>query len=143
MINVHPQAEFLQMVVDALRRRARAINYIGGRIFVERIIEKSESVSIEKIEITYRRLSRARGPRVRIFIWSDRWCWVDAREIARQGWRWKWTAEGRLMPEVIGTSTIAALEESIKVAFHASEEAPQRLEEIWKPLLARGPIRVP
>jgi hypothetical protein len=78
--------------------------------------------------------------RVRFRIWQDRWCWFDARRSSKQGWVFEWTSNGRLVGGLSAPELVTTIEKAYDLA-HA-DDAAQRLEALWLPVLMRGPRRI-
>lgn len=139
MLNVYPSSEHLAELAEGLRRRSRALKHSGGELRCERTIERFEDRDREKLEVTFRRRPNTKSVTVRLFAWSDRWVWIDAREPTKQGWKWEWTAEGRVSGAGLGKKIVDALERTIAASGEASETIQDDLQLLWKPLLATGP----
>lgn len=139
MFDVHPQSLYLAAIVDAFRRRHRAISSKIMQLLVERVIENDRGEKLEKIEVTYRRRRPGKSPVIRLHVWSDRWAWVDAREAAKAGWRWEWTGEGRISRDDVGQAVVRAFESTIGEAGMDVSDIQRNLAAIWSPLLAKGP----
>ena len=139
MSNVYPESECLIEIAESFRKRSRALKHHGGETLFERTMERFERGNREKLEITYRRRPTARSVTVRLFVWSDRWAWIDAREPAKHGWKWEWTAQGRVSGPEFGRKIVAAFEATIGVSGQASVSVGDQLDRLWKPILATGP----
>lgn len=126
-------------MAEAFRRRHRAISSKGTQLLGERVIESDQSSQRERIELTYRHRRRTKCPVVRLFVWSDRWAWVDAREAAKTGWRWEWTSEGRIVGTETAKTIVQAFEATIASIGDDLPMISPKLNAIWKPLLAIGP----
>jgi hypothetical protein len=139
MLNLNPQSPYLRDIAEAFRRRHRAISSKSIELLGERLFENHQGTQLEKIEFTFRRRRMGKAPVVRLFIWSDRWVWIDAREASKLGWRWQWTDEGRTLTATVGQTMVQAFEESLAAIWGEPRDIEQRLHAIWKPLLATGP----
>lgn len=123
---------FLVGVLAAVAKRRKAIRHKVRSIAVERVLERTHAQEHEKLEI----VSEVGRARLRLFVWDDRWVFVDARApTKRDGWAWEFSYEGRLVGDD-ARALICAFEESIDAAHTQSGEA---MERVWKPLLAAGP----
>ena len=141
MFDINPESPYLREICDAFRRRRRAISHKGGaELRGERVIEVNDGVRRERVEITLAR-RRSGGAVCRLWVWSDRWAWVDAREGSKQGWRWGWTLDGRILGTQTSAAIVRALEETWGVTGCDPSSIPEELRAIWKPLLAKGPER--
>jgi hypothetical protein len=128
-----PKSGFLADIHFSLAKRRKAIRHKVRDIAAEKVKERSEGVEREKLEIT--REIDGRGTSLRLFLWEDRWTFVDARRpTKREGWAWVFTSEGRAV--VDARTIIEGLEASIDAAALQSVEA---FERIWRPMLATGP----
>lgn len=130
-LNPRPKSPFLADALRCLAKRRKAIRHKVRDIAVEKVLERTGSEEREKLEIA------CTGPALRLFLWDDRWVFVDARTLAKhQGWTWEFTYQGRLAGGVDARRLVAALEETIEAV---TFQSTARLEQLWKPLLASGP----
>jgi hypothetical protein len=127
-----PKSAFLTDTLAALSKRRKALRHKLRHISVERVLERTEGNEWEKLEVS----CEALGPRLRLFVWQDRWVFVDARTPTKEGWAWEFTTQGRLVGGVEARALVAALEATIEASFLESSAA---LERVWTPLLATGP----
>lgn len=127
---------FLEDLLASLRKRRKALRHQVRDLSIERIVERSEGGDRGKLEIACVASGRAR---LRLFAWEDRWVWFDARCGSKDGWVWQFTRDGRLLAAEPGRGLVEAMERSIAAAFELTPEGLSRLEDIWTPLLARGP----
>jgi hypothetical protein len=127
-------ATFLEEVLFALGRRRKAIRYRVRDLDVQRTTdEDSEKLSIECKPMGVQRTI------VRLFVWPDRWIWIDARKSSKNGWVWQFTMDGRLAGGLAAEDLIKALEGSISASQPVKDAAEKGLDKLWKPLLAQGP----
>jgi len=133
------QTTFIAEVQEALRKRGKPIKYRKSDISIERVIERTNGEEWEKLEIEcpFHRTTT----RLSVHLWHDRWVRIDARRSSKAGWVWHFTAEGRLLGSHSARDFVALFEESLS-AGHWDEQAPARLENVWKPALATGPKAV-
>jgi hypothetical protein len=137
--------EFLEDVADSLRKRLKAISHQASRIDGQKVYETVGSAKEEKFEIYLAKTSSRNGPRIRVNVWADRWISVDAREPSPKGvkgWLWEWTTEGRLMGGLGGKEIVQALEAGISSLYQIDKDRVHKFDEIWRPILARGPVEV-
>lgn len=127
------ESAFINDVLEALRKRQKAIKYKVRDITCEKVIERDE-VDREKMEITIRPLRRAA---IRLFIWDDRWAWVDCRLGTKKGWAWQWTTDGRLLGSIDGRMVVSLLEQTIDAAATA-DNGTSVFADVWSTKLARG-----
>ena len=136
--------EFLADVARSVKKRHKALKHSIRSINCDKVYEADESgEKSEKLELTLRQSSSPKGLQLRLFAWPDRWVWVDARQAAKKGWKWEWTHEGRLLGVFGGRDLISAVE---KALFDSIDDdfnpVTSEVAEIWRPLLAKGPVRV-
>ena len=136
--------EFLNYVAFSLSKRHKSLKHKLHSISCDKVYEVNEdNEKLEKLELHLRDSRSSNGMQCRLFVWPDRWIWIDARKGAKKGWEWEWTFEGRLLGEFGGRELISAVE---KALFDSIDEhfkpVMSEVEEIWRPLLAKGPIRV-
>ena len=123
---------FLVEVLGALSNRRKAIRYRLRRVSAEKVLERTDSQEREKVEIT----CEGHGQKLRLFLWDDRWVFIDARMPSKRGWAWEFTYQGRLIGAADARSLVGALEQSIDASTLGDTAA---LERVWRPLLAAGP----
>ena len=127
-----PKSQFLAAVLATLAKRRKAIRHKTRHIAADRVLERMSAEEHEKLEVT----SDVGMARLRLFVWDDRWVFIDARTPTKNsGWEWEFTCQGRLIGEE-AAALIRAFEASVDAAASQSSEALQR---VWKPLLASGP----
>jgi hypothetical protein len=130
-LSAPPKSAFLADTLRCLAKRRKAIRRKVRDIALEKVLERTDGQEREKVEIT------CTGPTFRLFVWDDRWVFVDARALAKgQGWTWEFTYQGRLMGGVEAPGLVKAFEDSIEAA---GVQSSATLERVWKPLLASGP----
>ena len=123
-----------------MRRRRRAIRYRVPSLTAEKVVERTSTTDREKLEITCE--IGARRARLRIFIWEDRWIWVDARRPSKvAGWSWQFTREGRVVGGLDGRRLVQVLEASVDAASSSDEDAARALDEVWQSIFAIGPCQ--
>ena len=134
------QAAFIVEVEEWLRKRGKPIRHRKSDISVERVLERTDGVEWEKLEIECPFYGKT--TRLRLHIWNDRWIWIDARRSSKAGWSWEFTAEGRLSGNHSARDLVALFEASLS-AGHWDERAPAELGKLWTPVLATGPKALP
>lgn len=135
-----PCSEFLADFHLSLRKRKRAICYRVRSIELEKILEHANGKELERLELECT-LSHRHRTKVRVFVWQDRWVWVDARSMvgSSKGWSWEFTTEGRAIGGVDGHRLVQAVEASISAGSQVVQGNGLALAAVWKPLLAAGP----
>lgn len=128
-----PKSAFLVNVLFALAKRRKAIQHQVRTIAVQKVIEGTTDDEQEKIEIEL----GVAGQSFRMFLWDDRWVYVDARRPRKNaGWEWEFTRQGRL----VGGVNVRMLVEALKRSIDATNtQCGPALDQIWTPLLATGP----
>jgi hypothetical protein len=133
------QTTFVAQLQEALRKRGKPIRYRKSDISIEPVIERTNGEEREKLEIECP--FHGTTTRLCVHVWDDRWIWIDARRSSKAGWVWQYSTEGRLVGSHSARDFVALFEESLS-AGHWDEQAPARLENVWKPALATGPKAV-
>lgn len=128
--------EFLNSVLFSLKKRQKAIKYKVSSITCEKIVEIDEGERFEKLEIDVQLLTSRCS--FRIFAWDDRWVWIDARRGSKNGWKWEWSDEGRLLGSFTGRDVVDALEFTQATFFEMDSSRIGRFSEIWDAMLAKG-----
>lgn len=122
---------FIAELIDSVQKRRKAIAYRVRELRCDKVIERSGDAEQEKLEIEFHVRASARGCVVRLFIWEDRWVFVDARVGSKHGWKWEWTREGKLLGSVNGRSLVEALERTIDFAPSMSTAETHLLDGVW------------
>jgi hypothetical protein len=134
-----PRSAFLANVLLSLRKRRKAVSHQVRTIEVEKVLERTDGTELEKLEIECITL-HPRPTKVRVFVWEDRWVWVDARSrVGSKGWAWEFTTQGRAAGGVDGRGLVQALEASISAASPVEPDNAGALGAVWEPVLAAGP----
>jgi hypothetical protein len=136
-----PEPEnFIEEVIAALKKRSKSIKHSGGALQIERVkeIENGVESSVGRLDIT---VQMRRKVQVRLIVWGDRWIWVDARQIAKLGWLWESTLQGRLLGDHLAKLLVAKIQETISAVQSYDQSVPGQIERIWKTHLAAGPAR--
>jgi len=136
---VFPESPFLSELAEGLKKRRKSLSHGGGSITCERVQDRSEGVEREKLEVVFKRRPNIRSVSVRLFVWSDRWAWIDAREPTKNGWKWEWAAQGRLLGPDVGVRLAMAFQSTVTLSKAANSSIADELTQLWSPLLAKGP----
>ncbi|MCG8593929.1 MAG: hypothetical protein MI785_06070 [Kiloniellales bacterium] len=129
----------LSDLVKSLKKRSKALKHKTETLSCERVLVEEGSVRVEKFELV---MSSYRRVALRFFLWEDGWAWVDARQPSKKGWVWVWTYEGKLLGRYGGKEVEEALEMTLDSVCETPAETLKALTQIWKPLLAQGPVAV-
>lgn len=139
LLAMAPRSRFLAEVLAALKKRRRAIKYTLRKFTAEKLVERGEGQDREKLEIGCE-FHSSQHTALRLFLWGDRWIWVDARSLKKgDGWTWHFTHEGRAVGGLTGRQIVEALEASISASSPAHGNHAELLEQVWHPILALGP----
>lgn len=128
------KSAFLTDVLLALAKTRKAIRHKVRQLAVEKVLEHTDGDHHEKLEICCEVGAREK---IRLFLWDDRWVFVDARTPTKDsGWKWEFTHQGRLGGGSVGRALVQAFEQSIEAA---ADQSADGLGRVWMPLLASGP----
>ena len=126
----------LEQISDSLRRRRRALRNKTRSINLDRVIESEGGCRTEKLELTVEPLVPRRAY-VRVFLWADRFIWVDARQPSKNGWRFSWSKEGQLVGRKRGQLQ-KTIEQTIDELAGDPTRVDATLEELWAPIISTG-----
>ena len=129
-------SEFLQSIAKGLKKRSKALKHKSWEFKCERVLEQGQRDKQEKLEFDIRCFGENRDTFIRLFVWDDRWAWIDARESAKKEQLFEWDYEGRLLGDVGPQRVVTALEETLE------RRQPEDLDSVWRELLANGPQKV-
>ncbi|MEP0095257.1 hypothetical protein [Parasphingorhabdus sp.] len=130
-------SEFLEGVLESIRRRSKALKHRNAKPAIERFLEVQEDHFEERIEI---RIDIRPRQTLRLKLWSDRFIDVWAAESVWQaGWKFQYQKSGRFVGGIDGRKIVGAIEESLSAMFEMTADDTSELEQTWKPLLASGP----
>jgi hypothetical protein len=139
------ECEYLSRIVESLRKRRKAISHQTSKLNVQKVIEVSRDAALrskmEKLEIVLQGFASKRDAVLRIFIWQDRWAFVDARlaGTGKRGWNWEWTCEGTLLGSVSGRQIVEALEEAVALASSMNADQVAKFDQVWKHMFYSKP----
>jgi len=104
---------------------------------IHRAIEFRGDTTCARIEIVLRQCG---NQMLAIHLWENRAISLHIGEAIRNGgWRFQYGSAGRFVRPHDGPELMRAAEASLRVMAAKSEEATERLEAIWRPLIANGP----
>ena len=137
LIPLLADSPLLTELLEALRKRSRAIKHKGVQVAIERVIEEADGEKRERLEIDCRLGKRQQA---RLFVWDDRALWVHAAEaIPKSGWKFQFTDSGRYVGTADARMLVSALEATWAAMYEMAPADIGRLASIWTPLLAKGP----
>ena len=58
-------------------------------------VDEKTDPPLEKLELEPVQGRSTRSTATRLYLWEDRWIWIDAREMSRAQWLWSYQFEGR------------------------------------------------
>lgn len=94
---------------------------------------------MEKIDLRFEYRLGDRTNRLALVAWSDRWVWVDARQLKGGRWTWEWTSEGRLLGSPDDLPLARVIEASLWIDDVEPGGEGAALMSLWRPMLAEGP----
>lgn len=136
-------AEIVDEFSEQFRKRRKALGRRFSEMDAQRIVERIEGVDRDKIEITLRR--RAKAPNsltFRLYIWPDRWVWLDVREGGKQGWAVAFTREGRLSGQGSAALVLELVERTYDALVSNGVVTEASPFSEWDRVLLRGPLVV-
>ena len=124
---------YLKLLSSALNKRRKAIKYQVKNSEFQKVIEKEiNKPDTEKLEIT---LDLRNHIVLRLFVWEDRWIWVDVRKSSKKGWLFEWEMSGRAL-QGSARIIVSTLEKSF---FFSKTSDVTGLNKIWNKVLHKGP----
>jgi hypothetical protein len=130
------QSDFLNAIVASVRKRSKSIKHKVRKYSFTKVIEKNGSEEIEKLEIQF--ILPVNNATIRIYLWEDRWMWIDIRESSKQGWMFDWSKEGRIG----GKNSIdirQAIESTITLSSSLRDGRSRDFEACWSQIALGGP----
>jgi hypothetical protein len=134
----HFESEFLEDLAIAFRKRRRSLSQRACRVDLAKTYDVRGEQKFERLEIELSGVV-GKSPMLRFHAWASRDVWIDARRLAKEGWAWSWTNEGRFAGDCGPRHFIEALGSTYALIGDMSAGRTATLNDIWKPLLARGP----
>ena len=110
---------------------------------MSKVIEVGDQTNSEKIEIGIRTSQSRNSIRIRVYLWDDRWLWVDARKSKKEGWDWEYTSEGRFSNSVSVRELMLSLKSFCKdsESFNVNNVAVLA-NTYWGKVIAKGPQKI-
>ena len=136
------ESDLLSSTVLSLKKRSKALQHKSIGIKCQRVMEKGKDGPEEKLELEVSYFGSERDISLSVFIWDNRWVWIDIREPAKKGWLWQWEYEGRLLGNLDGRRIVEAIENTLSRTFMMTENNTGDFTKVWETLVARGPQEV-
>jgi hypothetical protein len=132
--------DFTEEVAAACAKRTRAVSRRGAKIQCLRIqeIEDGRASAIRRLDVDVSYRVEDARVHIRVYTWSDRWLWIDARRASKSGWAWEVTLEGRYIDKRGARGVVEIIEKMIDAAWGAPEVVGARIRAMWSPYLATG-----
>jgi hypothetical protein len=132
--------EYLNSIAVALRARAKPIRHKSVLLTTKSAEDMIDGATLIGLDASVQK-KKWKAPLFKMVIWSDRWIWLDGRELEKnRGWIWKWTDEGRISGLISSADLVVLFEKSVDLTSD-SKTVVSRLEELWSPFLHKGPDR--
>ncbi|HEY6816526.1 MAG TPA: hypothetical protein VI168_13375 [Croceibacterium sp.] len=123
-------------MLDALKKRSRALKHKNVVVSVDRILEIEGSSASERVNV---RFSRRPHQQFSCVLLAGRSIWIVASErIPKGGWKFEFSDGGRLLPSIDGRGLVELFEKTLSAMFEMDETNLGRLEHIWRPCIAKG-----
>lgn len=62
--------------------------------------------------------------------------------VSQAGWKFEFQTSGRFVGDEDGMEIVAAIEDTIFAMFDLTSAEVSKLDVIWRPLLAKGPLSI-
>lgn len=132
------QSDFLNIMIASVRKRSKSIKHKVRQYSFIKVIEKNEGEEIEKLEIQF--ILPINNATIRIYLWEDRWIWIDIRESSKQGWKFEWSKEGRIGDKDV-IDIRQAIESTISLSSSLHAGLSKEFERCWSQIALGGPNR--
>jgi len=144
-MNTLPKFEnyFLNEITESFANKRKSLAYDASDLRFNKVYDIVEDKKVEKIEIFIQSSMSRNAIKMRLFVWGDRWAWIDARKANKLGWEWEFSKGGRLS----GCSSPRHLMETFKKFYSESFLFNSKSIEneaciMWREILATGPVVV-
>ena len=132
------EGDFSQAVIEAFRKRNRAISRRGAAVECTPVKEIEDGIEslIGRTDVSIK--CRGGGARIsiRLIVWGDRWVWIDARRSSKSGWVWESTNEGRFTSEGGARDLVTYAEATLSAVHLPTADVPRAIAAIWSKSLA-------
>lgn len=125
-------SKFLMELTKAIKKRSKSIKNNTISYNVQKVIEISGENSSEKLEMEFLLIRKIS---VKIYLWEDRWAWIDVRSSTKNKWLFELQSEGRI-GSTDPTDIEKALESTLEYALTYDKN---KLEKIWSHIILKGP----
>ena len=134
---------FLYDVTKSFSKVRKSIKYDAYEVKFNKVMDLVDGRKSEKIEISIRSSASRSDVITRLYIWDDRWLWLDSRKSQKKGWEWEYNIEGRLSGLATEKNLMEALKAFYKESlFYNDDNIISQANTHWKKLIATGPIEV-
>jgi len=103
------ESKFLTSLSASYSKVRRSLKYNSHSLSFTKVLDRVNDEKVEKIELSIQSSRSIHNIRIRLYAWSDRWVWIDARKSESEGWAWEYTTEGRLNGSASERALMAAL----------------------------------
>ena len=137
------ESPFLSDVAKSFSKIRKGLRYDSYELKFNKVMDLVSDRKSEKVEISIRSSASRNDIRTRLYVWDDRWLWLDARKSKQKGWAWEYTVEGRLS----GSATEKDLMDALKSFYEKSlsyddKNISSQANSLWNGLIAIGPKAV-
>jgi hypothetical protein len=140
------EGDFSQEVIEAFRRRNRAISRRGATVECTPVKEIEDGIEslIGRTDVSIKYRGRGERISIRLIVWGDRWVWIDARRSSKSGWVWESTNEGRFISEGGARDLVTYAEATLSAAHLPAADVARAIAAIWsKSLATKAPPGLP
>ncbi len=133
----------LTEIAVTFAKKRRSLKYNASTLKFHKVYDIVEGEKVEKIEISVESSRSRNSIRMRLYIWEDRWVWIDVRKAGKVGWDWEFSKHGRLSGNYSPRQFIEAFKEfySSSALFDSQATALEAFA-VWNEILATGPAEV-
>ena len=134
------KSSFLTEITKSFFKVRKSLKYNSHDVKFNKVIETIDSKKLEKVELSIRSSLSRNSIKIRLYIWADRWLWIDARKSKKDGWEWEYTFEGRLSGLASERDLMEALKAFNKSSITYTEDSVAKESDLhWMRLIATGP----
>jgi len=134
---------FLNEVAESFTKKRKSLAYDSHDLRFNKVYDIVEDKKVEKVEIFIQSSSSRNCIKMRLYVWGDRWIWIDARKGRKKGWEWEYSKDGRLSGHSSPRQLIEAFKKFYSASCHFDTQSfIQDAASVWETILAIGPIEV-